>query len=108
MKANVPKRKILDALDMMMSDMVQAETGNGLQSLSVDKIKPFHDHLFHLYDDESLQDMVKSIWKHGVFNPVIVQRRIEIMKCCPVITNRTRQDHRACRDLSYREGRTVR
>ena len=43
MKANVPKRKIFDAVDMMTADTAKAETGSGLQSLSVDKIKPFHD-----------------------------------------------------------------
>lgn len=43
MKANALKRKIFDAVDMMTADMVKEETGNGLQSLPVDKIKPFHD-----------------------------------------------------------------
>lgn len=72
MKANGPKRKIFDAVDMMTADAPQAETGNGLQSLPVDKIKPFHDHPFHLYEGERLDDMVESIREHGVLNPVIV------------------------------------
>lgn len=75
MKANGPKRKIFDAVDMMTADTPQAETGNGLQSLPVDRIKPFHDHPFHLYEGERLDDMVESIREHGVLNPVIVRKK---------------------------------
>ena len=74
MKANGPKRKIFDAVDMMMADVPKAETSNGLQNLLVDKIKPFHDHPFHLYQGERLDDMVESIREHGVLNPVIVRK----------------------------------
>lgn len=75
MKANGPKRKIFDAVDMMTADMPQAETGNGLQRLPVDKIKPFQDHPFRLYEGERLDDMVESIREHGVLNPVIVRKK---------------------------------
>lgn len=74
MKANGPKRKIFDAVDMMTADVPKAETSNGLQSLPVDSIKPFHDHPFHLYQGERLDDMVESIREHGVLNPVIVRK----------------------------------
>ena len=75
MKANSPKRKIFDAVDMMTADVPKAETGNGLQSLPVDKIKPFHDHPFHLYQGDRLDDMVESIREHGVLNSVIVRKK---------------------------------
>lgn len=75
MKANAPKRKIFDAVDMMTSDTMRTETGNGLQSLPVDKIEPFHDHPFHLYEGERLDDMVESVREHGVLNPVIVRKK---------------------------------
>ena len=75
MKANGPKRKIFDAVDMMTADMPQVETGNGLQDLPVDKIEPFHDHPFHLYEGERLDDMVESVREHGVLNPVIVRKK---------------------------------
>ena len=75
MKANAPKRKIFDAVDIMTADAPQAETGNGLRSLPVDKIKPFHNHPFHLYEGERLDDMVESIREHGVLNPVIVRKK---------------------------------
>ena len=75
MKANAPKRKIFDAVDMMTADVPKAEISNGLQSLPVDKIKPFHDHPFRLYQGERLDDMVESIREHGVLNPVIVRKK---------------------------------
>lgn len=75
MKANGPKRKIFDAVDMMTADMPQVETGNGLQDLPVDKIEPFLDHPFHLYEGERLDDMVESVREHGVLNPVIVRKK---------------------------------
>ena len=75
MKANGPKRKIFDAVDMMTADVPQAETGNGLHSLPVDSIKSFHDHPFRLYQGERLDDMVESIREHGVLNPVIVRKK---------------------------------
>ena len=75
MKANGPKRKIFDAVDMMTADAPQGETGNGLQSLPVDRIRPFHDHPFHLYEGERLDDMVESIREHGILNPVIVRKK---------------------------------
>lgn len=65
MKANGPKRKIFDAVDMMTADMAKAETRNGLQSLPVDKIKAFHDHPFRLYEGERQDDMVESIREHA-------------------------------------------
>ena len=74
MKANALKRKIFDAVDMMTADTMKTETGNGLQSLPVNIIEPFHDHPFHLYEGERLDDMVESIREHGVLNPVIVRK----------------------------------
>lgn len=75
MKANGPKRKIFDAVDMMTADVPQTETDNGFQSLPLDKIKPFYDHPFHLYQGERLDDMVESIREHGVLYPVIVRKK---------------------------------
>lgn len=75
MKANGPKRKIFDAVDMMTADMPQAEAGNALQHLPIDKIKPFHDHPFRLYEGGRLDDMVESIREHGMLNPVIVRKK---------------------------------
>ena len=78
MKANAPKRKIFDAVDMLTEDpsaRVQREAEKGVQMLPVDQIEPYHKHPFHLYEGERLDDMVESIRNHGVLCPVIVQKK---------------------------------
>ena len=74
MKANSPKRKIFDAVDMLTEES-SAHERDGVQVLPLNKIKAFHDHPFHLYEGERLQDMVESIKEHGVLTPVIVQKK---------------------------------
>ena len=77
MKANGPKRNIFDAVDMMTEEtqeQVLDKAEDGIKMLPVDKIKAFHDHPFHLYEGERLQDMVESVKEHGVLTPVIVQK----------------------------------
>lgn len=46
---------------------------NGVTMLSIDSIKPFHDHPFHLYEGDRLDDMIESVRTHGILNPVIVR-----------------------------------
>lgn len=77
MKVNAPKRKIFDAVDMLTEEApakTPIEAENGVQMLPVDRIKPFHDHPFHLYEREKLDDMVGSIREHGVLMPAIVRK----------------------------------
>ena len=77
MKANGPKRKVFqDALDLLTEDMAvdKAVAEKGILEIAIDKIVPFHDHPFRLYEGERLADMVQSIRDHGVLNPVIVRR----------------------------------
>ena len=64
MKANAPKRKIFDAVDVLVGDSASQETekaAGGVQMIPVGQIRPFHDHPFRLYEGERLQDMVESI-----------------------------------------------
>ena len=78
MKANAPKRKIFDAVDMLTGEapaQEAAEAAGGIQMLPVEKIKPFHEHPFRLYEGDRLDDMVESIREHGVLNPVIVWKK---------------------------------
>ena len=78
MKTSAPKRKIFDAVDMLTGDTSAKETveaAGEIQMLPVDKIKPFHDHPFRLYEGERLDYMVESIREHGVLNPVIVWKK---------------------------------
>lgn len=77
MKANAPKRKIFDAVDMLTGESPAQTTetaSGGVQMLPVDKIKAFHDHPFRLYEGERLNDMVESVKEHGVLSPVIVRK----------------------------------
>ena len=78
MKNNAPKRKIFDAVDLLTEELdVKTPAGNGkngIVMLPVGKIQPFHDHPFHLYEGERLEDMVASVKEHGILNPVIVQK----------------------------------
>ena len=77
MKANAPKRKVFqDALDLLAEDPVKDTpvVVNGIVSIPVEEIHPFHDHPFRLYEGERLEDMVQSIKDHGVLNPVIVRK----------------------------------
>ena len=77
MIVNAPKRKVFqDALDLLAEDPVEEKTEpvNGIVSLPVDEIHPFHDHPFRLYEGERLDDMVQSIKDYGVLNPVIVRK----------------------------------
>ena len=78
MKANAGKRKIFDAVDLLTEDTLaqttEVKAENGVEQIKIDDIQAFHDHPFHLYEGERLQDMVQSIKEHGVLNPVIVRK----------------------------------
>ena len=72
MKANAPKRKVFDAVDLLMGDEQLGNNNSDIRELDIDSIRPFHNHPFRLYEGERLTDMVDSIKEHGVLNPVIV------------------------------------
>ena len=76
MKANAPKRKVFqDAVDLLgMPEEGNVPVSNGQTMIPTEKIVPFHNHPFRLYEGERLDDMVESIKEHGVLNPVIVQK----------------------------------
>ena len=81
MKSNAPKRKIFDAVDLLTEEVPEqaapAKRKDGVRMLGVDEINPFHDHPFHLYEGDRLDDMIESVKDHGVLNPVIVRRTPE-------------------------------
>lgn len=77
MKANAPRRKVFtDAIDLL-SDEPVVTVQNAQTKILVNKIVPFHNHPFRLYEGERFNDMVESIREHGVLNPVIVQKTVE-------------------------------
>ena len=76
MKSNATKRKVFsDAIDLIDAlDAPVPHTEKEVQMLPCDSIKPYHNHPFHLYEGERLQDMVESIKEHGILTPVIVHK----------------------------------
>ena len=74
MKANSKRKVFGDAVDLLMEDMEEVTMPRGVQMVPVKNIQAFHDHPFHLYEGERLEDMVQSIRDHGVLNPVIVRK----------------------------------
>lgn len=76
MKVNAPKRKVFqDAVDLLgMPEAENAPAFGGTTMIPIEKIIPFHNHPFRLYEGERLDDMVESVREHGVLNPVIVQK----------------------------------
>lgn len=73
MRANNRRKVFGDAVDLLMEDIEEKTAAGGLRMLPIKKIRPFHDHPFHLYEGERLEDMVASVREHGILNPVIVQ-----------------------------------
>ena len=95
MKTNAGKRKIFDAVDLLTEDTsaqtTEVKAENGVEQIAIDSIKAFHNHPFHLYEGERLNDMVESIREHGVLNPIIVLKKMLDMKCFLVITEPMQQ-----------------
>ncbi|MBQ8515047.1 MAG: ParB N-terminal domain-containing protein [Ruminococcus sp.] len=58
-----------------LGTMLGAPMNNNVQvqQIPVDMLEPYHNHKFQLYTGERLDDMVDSIQKNGVLNPIIVQ-----------------------------------
>lgn len=74
MKVNAPKRKVFqDAVDLISPETINVAE-NGQTIIPVEKIIPFHNHPFRLYEGKRLEDMVESIKEHGVLIPVIVRK----------------------------------
>lgn len=71
---NAPKRNIASAIDLLEQDYDFVVGGVRFTELPIKQIQPYHDHRFHLYEGQRLEDMVESIQQHGVLNPVIVLR----------------------------------
>lgn len=74
MKANNMRKVFGDAVDLLMDGIEEREVPRGIQMIQIKNIQPFHDHPFHLYEGERLEDMIASVKEHGILNPVIVQK----------------------------------
>lgn len=70
MKKNSPRRNIADAIDFLTDGSSEQQ----VTEIEISEISEFSDHPFHLYEGQRLDDMVESIKKNGVLNPVIVRK----------------------------------
>lgn len=46
---------------------------NQVKNIPINMLIPYHNHQFELYSGERLEDMIQSIKKNGILNPIIVQ-----------------------------------
>lgn len=83
MKANASKRKIFDAVDMLTENTsaktTEVKAENGVEQIAIDSIKAFHNHPFHLYEGERLNDMAAHYDKvccQGKRNDIIRELQI--------------------------------
>ena len=79
MKANSKRKVFGDAVDLLMGDIEEVTMPRGVEMVPVKSIQPFHDHPFHLYEGERLEDMIASVKEHGVLNPVTVTLTCDMM-----------------------------
>ncbi len=70
---NTRRRIVRDAIDLIPTGQ-DVGMENAIVDIPISKIKPYHNHLFQLYEGDRLADMVESIRKNGVMTPVIVLR----------------------------------
>ena len=69
MKKDSPRRKIADAIDFLTDGKLEQQ----IAEIDIENIVEFSDHPFHLYEGKRLEDMIESIKKNGILNPVIVR-----------------------------------
>ena len=55
----------------LMANLVSQN--NHVQYIPIDMLIPYHKHPFKLYSGERLNDMVESVRKNGILNPILVQ-----------------------------------
>lgn len=46
---------------------------NAVQNIPIDKVVPYKNHCFKLYEGERLDDMVRSVQLYGIMVPIIVR-----------------------------------
>lgn len=72
MSKGLEKRKLAsDVLDYLDDESSVETKENEVKLIPVDKLVPFHNHPFKLYEGQRLDDMVESIKEHGVMIPIL-------------------------------------
>lgn len=74
MSKGLEKRKLAsDVLDYLEDESGTETKENEVKLIPVDKLVPFHNHPFKLYEGQRLDDMVESIKEHGVMIPILAR-----------------------------------
>lgn len=72
MSKGLEKRKLAsDVLDYLDDESGVEIKENEVKLIPVDKLVPFHNHPFKLYEGQRLDDMVESIKEHGMMIPIL-------------------------------------
>ncbi len=66
-------RKVVNKSSMEELSEILAANGNEIQEIEIALIHPFKDHPFKVLDDERMDDLVESVIRQGIINPVIVR-----------------------------------
>ena len=66
-------RKVVNKSSMDELSEILAANGNKIQEIEIALIHPFKDHPFKVLDDERMDDLVESVIRQGIINPVIVR-----------------------------------
>ncbi len=73
-KDGKPRLQRLDDMFGLDNSEMQKVAKNAIASIDIEKLLPFRNHPFHLYEGERLEDMVESIKLSGVLVPIIVRK----------------------------------
>ena len=66
-------RKVVNKSSMEELSEIMAANGNEIQEIEIALIHHFKDHPFKVEDDERMDDLVDSVIRQGIINPVIVR-----------------------------------
>ncbi|WP_027625216.1 ParB/RepB/Spo0J family partition protein [Clostridium lundense] len=67
------ERKLMSLDDMFGDISSEKETNSGIAEIEIEKLVPFSNHPFKLYEGERLNDMIESIKEFGVIVPIVIR-----------------------------------
>lgn len=77
MKSSAKNIQMTSFDDLFSPGAISEKGGESIQDVELDKLVPFKDHPFKVFDDEAMQDMVESIKKYGVLVPGIARPKAD-------------------------------
>lgn len=77
MKSSAKNIQMTSFDDLFSPGTISEKSGESIQDVELDKLVPFKDHPFKVFDDEAMQEMVESIRKYGVLVPGIARPKTD-------------------------------